>query len=65
MTEKVISTYRGFGHRVHLIKRPEVARQWVVLDNRRVLLSTSNELVAKRTFMNHTASIIWQTEIDL
>ena len=65
MTEKVVSTYRGFGHKVHLVRRDAVSRSWAVMDNRRVVLSSSDELTAKRSFMNHTATIIYQTTLDL
>lgn len=65
MNEKVLSTYRGYGHKVNLIKRTAVCRNFAVLDNRRVLVSTKDEEVAKRVFMAHAAEILLQTALEL
>ena len=65
MTEKTISSYSGYGYRVQLIRRNAVARNWAVVSNRRVVFSSSHETTAKEGFLNHVASIVRQTSIDL
>ena len=65
MTEKTISTYRGFGHRVQLIRRQAVARQYAIIDNRRILSSSTHEVVAKEAFLNIVAGIVRQTALEL
>lgn len=65
MTDVTISSYQGFGHRVQLIRRNAVARQWAIVDNRRVIHSTGAETLAKDMFLNHVAGIVRQLEIQL
>lgn len=65
MTDKTVSTFRGFGHKVHIVKRPEVSRQWALMDNRRVLVSSSDEFTIKRAFIQHVQSLTLQTSIEL
>lgn len=65
MTDKTVSSYQGFGHRVQLIRRATVAREWAVVDNRRVIHSTVAETLAKDMFLNHVAGIVRQLEIQL
>lgn len=65
MTEKTISSYSGYGYRVQLIRRDAVARSWACVSNRRVVFSSSHETTAKEAFLNHVASIVRQTFIDL
>ena len=65
MTDKTISSYRGYGHRVQLIRRATVAREFAVVDNRRVLVSTRLEETAKGAFLNHVAGIVRQTSLTL
>ena len=65
MTEKTISSYSGYGYRVQLIRRNAVARNWAVVSNRRVVFSSYHETTAKEGFLNHVASIVRQTSIEL
>lgn len=65
MTDKTISTYHGFGHRVHIIRRDAVARNYVLLDNRRVIMRSTMEDIVKFAFLNHVASIVNQTALEL
>lgn len=65
MTDKTISSYQGYGHRVQLIRRATVAREFAVVDNRRVLVSTRHEETAKGAFLNHVASIVRQLSLQL
>ena len=65
MTDMTISSYRGYGHRVQLIRRATVAREFAVVDNRRVLVSTRHEETAKGAFLNHVASIVRQLAIEV
>lgn len=65
MTDKTISSYRGYGHRVQLIRRAAVAREFAVVDNRKVLVSTCHEETAKGAFLNHVASIVRQLSLQL
>ena len=65
MKDVTQSSYQGFGHRVQLIKRADVARSWAVVDNRRVMVSSRHEDVAKESFLNHVASIVRQLSLEL
>ena len=65
MTDMTVSSYQGFGHRVQLIRRNAVARSWAIIDNRRVIHSTSSETLGKDMFLNHVAGIVRQLEIQL
>lgn len=65
MTEKVISTYRGYGHKCHIIQRTAVARIYALMDNRRVLVSSRDELTIKRAFMQHVQGIVLQKDLEL
>ena len=64
MTDKTISAYQGYGHRVQLIRRSAVARSWSILDNRRVVSSVDQETLAKDIFLNHVAGIVRQLSIN-
>ena len=65
MTDRTVSSYQGFGHRVQLIRRATVAREWAVVDNRRVIVSTRSEATGKDIFLNHVAGIVRQLELQL
>lgn len=65
MTDKVISTYRGYGHKCHIIRRDAVARTFALMDNRRVVCASSDELTIKRAFMQHVQSIVLQMSLEL
>lgn len=64
MTDKTISAYQGYGHRVQLIRREDVERSWAVMDNRRVQVSTRDESFAKNVFLNIIAGIVHQYAIQ-
>ena len=64
MKDKTFSSYQGYGHRVQLIRRADIARSWSILDNRRVISSVSNETLAKDIFLNHVAGIVRQLSIN-
>lgn len=64
MTDRTISSYQGYGHRIQLIKRSAVARSWSILDNRRVISSVDQETLAKDIFLNHVAGIVRQLSIN-
>lgn len=64
MTDRTISSYQGYGHRVQLIRKSAVARSWSILDNRRVISSVDQETLAKDIFLNHVASIVRQLSIN-
>ena len=65
MRDKTISSFQGFGHRVQLIRRADIARSWALVDNRRILVSTRDEDTGKGAFLNHVASIVRQRELVL
>ena len=65
MRDKTVSSYQGFGHRVQLIRRADIARSWALVDNRRILVSTRDEDTGKGAFLNHVASIVRQRELVL
>lgn len=65
MRDKTISSYQGFGHRVQLIRRADIARSWALVDNRRVLVATRDEDTGKGAFLNHVASIVRQRVLVL
>lgn len=65
MTDKTISSYQGYGHRVQLIRRASVAREFAVCDNRKVLFTTASETFAKDLFLNHVAGIVRQLRLEL
>ena len=65
MTDKTISSYQGYGHRVQLVRRATVAREFAVVDNRRVVFSMANETAAKDLFLNHVANIVRQLSLEL
>ncbi len=46
-----------------MIKRDDVAKSYSVLDNRRVLITTQNESLAKDVFLNSVAGLVRQTFI--
>lgn len=63
MANRTISSYIGYGYRVQLIKRTGVEKDYSVQQNRRVLVSTGNESLAKDVFLNTIAGIVRQTFI--
>lgn len=46
-----------------MIKRDNVVRDYAVTDNRRVLITTQNESLAKDVFLNTIAGLVRQTFI--
>lgn len=65
MTDRTISSYQGYGHRVQLVRRAAVAREFAVIDNRRVIHTTTNETLGKDMFLNHVSSIVRQLSLPL
>ncbi len=63
MATRTQSSFQGYGHRVQVIKRDDVAKSYSVLDNRRVLITTMNEALAKDVFLNTIAGLVRQTFI--
>lgn len=63
MATRTQSSFQGYGHRVQVIRRDDVARCYSVLDNRRVLITTQNESLAKDVFLNTVAGLVRQTSI--
>ena len=63
MATKTQSSFQGYGHRVQVIKRDDVAKSYSVLDNRKVLITTMNESLAKDVFLNTVAGLVRQTFI--
>lgn len=63
MATRTQSSFQGYGHRVQVIKRDDVAKSYSVLDNRRVLITTQNESLAKDVFLNTIAGLVRQTFI--
>lgn len=63
MATRTQSSFQGYGHRVQVIKRDDVAKSYSVLDNRKVLITTMNESLAKDVFLNTVAGLVRQTFI--
>lgn len=63
MATRTQSSFIGLGHRIQLIKRDEIAKCYAVLDNRKVVVSTMHETLAKDVFLNTIAGIVRQTSI--
>lgn len=63
MATRTQSSFQGYGHRVQVIKRDDVAKSYSVLDNRRVLITTMNESLANDVFLNTVAGLVRQTFI--
>lgn len=63
MASKTQSSFQGYGHRVQVVKRDDIAKSYAVLDNRRVLITTQNEILAKDVFLNRIAGLVRQTFI--
>ena len=63
MASRTQSSFQGYGHRVQVIKRDDVAKCYSVQDNRRVLITTQNESLAKDVFLNTIAGLVRQTFI--
>lgn len=63
MATRTQSSFQGFGHRVQVVMRNDVAKSYSVLDNRKVLISTMNESLAKDVFLNTVAGLVRQTFI--
>ncbi len=63
MKTRTKSSFQGYGHRVQVIKRDDVAKSYSVLDNRKVLITTMNESLAKDVFLNTVAGLVRQTFI--
>ena len=65
MRDKTIISFNGFGHRVQLIQRENTTRSWVLMDNRRVVVSAKDVFTGKAAFLNHVASIVRQRQFEL
>lgn len=63
MASRTQSSFQGYGHRVQVVKRDDVAKCYSVQDNRRVLITTQNESLAKDVFLNTIAGLVRQTTI--
>lgn len=63
MATRTQSSFQGYGHRVQVIKRDDVAKSYSVLDNRKVLITTMNEALARDVFLNTVAGLVRQTFI--
>ena len=63
MATRTQSSFQGYGHRVQVVKRDDVAKSYSVLDNRKVLITTMNEALAKDVFLNTVAGLVRQTFI--
>lgn len=63
MATRTQSSFIGLGHRIQLVKRDEVAKCYAVLDNRKVVISTMHETLAKDVFLNTIAGVVRQTSI--
>lgn len=63
MATRTQSSFQGYGHRVQVVKRDDVAVCYSVMDNRRVLITTQNESLAKDVFLNTVAGLVRQTFI--
>lgn len=63
MATRTQSSYQGYGHRVQVVKRDDVTKSYSVLDNRKVLITTMNEALAKDVFLNTVAGLVRQTFI--
>lgn len=63
MATRTQSSFQGYGHRVQVVKRDDVAKGYSVLDNRKVLITTMNEALAKDVFLNTVAGLVRQTFI--
>ena len=63
MASRTTSSFQGYGHRVQITKDDTVAVCFRVLDNRRVIISTGNESLAKDVFLNTVAGLVRQTFI--
>ena len=63
MATRTQSSFQGYGHRVQVVKRDDVAKSYSVLDNRKVLITTMNEALAKDVFLNTIAGLVRQTFI--
>ena len=64
MATRTQSSFIGLGHRIQLIKRDEIAKCYSVLDNRKVVIRTMHESLAKDVFLNTIAGIVRQTSIN-
>lgn len=64
MSVKTISGYQGYGYRIQLIQREELLNEFCVLINRRVIISTDDQTLAKSVFLNQVASVVRQTGIN-
>ena len=63
MATRTQSSFQGYGHRVQVVKRDDIAKSYSVLDNRRVLITTMNESLANDVFLNTVAGLVRQTFI--
>lgn len=63
MATRTQSSFQGYGHRVQVINRDDAAKSYSVLDNRKVLITTMNESLAKDVFLNTVARLVRQTFI--
>ena len=64
MRVKTISGFQGYGYRIQLLQKDELSREFSVLVNRRVIITTDAETLAKSVFLNQVASVVRQTGIN-
>lgn len=64
MRVKTISGYQGYGYRIQLLRKDGLSREFSVLSNRRVVITTGVETLAKDVFLNQVAGVIRQTAIN-
>lgn len=62
MLVSTICSYAGLGHNVRLQRRNAVVRSWAIVDNRRVVLTSTDEKIAKEAFIDHVGVIVRQIE---
>lgn len=58
MMNKTKATFCGFGHRVNVVYRQEQARQWAVIDNRRIVHAGKDVEIAKDIFTRYIEAIV-------
>lgn len=64
MKDQTISSFQGYGYRLQLIKRTGLCKVFLVSLNRRVVINTAIESLAKDVFLNQLSGIVRQTSIQ-
>lgn len=64
MRVKTISGYQGYGYRIQLLRKDGLSKEFSVLSNRRVVITTPTETLAKDVFLNQVAGVVRQTAIN-